>query len=72
MKESLVPDTNDQIVVYCAAGPRSILAADQLQKMGYKNVLALQGGLSQWKDQGFDTIINDKSFTEMWNLLDSN
>lgn len=52
-------------MVYCAAGPRSILAADQLQKMGYKNVLSLQGGLSQWKDQGFDTVINEQTFTEI-------
>jgi rhodanese-related sulfurtransferase len=40
---------NDEIVVYCASGARSMLAADSLTKMGYKNVSSLQGGIANWK-----------------------
>ncbi|KAI8913342.1 Rhodanese-like domain-containing protein [Gorgonomyces haynaldii] len=47
--EQLVPDAYDEIVVYCASGKRSVLAADALNKMGYKNVFSLQGGIGQWK-----------------------
>jgi rhodanese-related sulfurtransferase len=36
-------EVNDTVVLYCAGGFRSLLAADTLQKMGYKNVYSLQG-----------------------------
>ncbi|KAI8818627.1 Rhodanese-like domain-containing protein [Fimicolochytrium jonesii] len=50
--ESLVPNTEDSIVVYCASGYRSILAADALKNMGYKKVYSLKGGISAWKGAG--------------------
>ncbi|KAJ3287361.1 hypothetical protein HDU79_005741 [Rhizoclosmatium sp. JEL0117] len=50
--EHYVPDTHDDIVLYCAGGVRSILAADTLQKMGYKNVHSLVGGFGAWKSAG--------------------
>src|SRR5580704_15142751 len=37
--ESLVPDVDSEIVLYCGGGFRSALAADNLQKMGYSNVI---------------------------------
>jgi rhodanese-related sulfurtransferase len=45
--ESLVPDKNQPIVLYCGGGYRSALAADALQKMGYTSVASLAGG---WRD----------------------
>lgn len=51
-QESVVPNVFDPIVVYCAAGPRSVLVSDVLQKMGYKSVRYLEGGIKGWKDFG--------------------
>ncbi len=42
--ESKVPDKNTPLVLYCGGGFRSALAADALQKMGYSNVISLDGG----------------------------
>ena len=46
--ERSIPDTSTRIVLYCAGGYRSALAADALQKMGYTNVLSLAGGWRAW------------------------
>jgi rhodanese-related sulfurtransferase len=51
--EQKVPDLNDPLVLYCGGGYRSALAADSLQKMGYKNVLSMDGGIRAWRDKGF-------------------
>ncbi len=48
--ESAVPDTEKEIVLYCGGGYRSALAADNLQKMGYKNVISMSGGWRGWKE----------------------
>lgn len=45
-----VPDKNREIVLYCGGGYRSALAADNLQKMGYRNVKSLKGGIRLWKE----------------------
>ncbi|KAJ3408885.1 hypothetical protein CcCBS67573_g08524 [Chytriomyces confervae] len=50
--ETYVPDTHDDIVLYCAGGVRSILAAESLKRMGYKNVSSLAGGIGAWKSAG--------------------
>ncbi|MDB6054638.1 MAG: Rhodanese-like protein [Verrucomicrobiales bacterium] len=42
--ENTFSDKNKTLVMYCGGGYRSILTADVAQKMGYKNVLSLQGG----------------------------
>lgn len=42
--EAAVPEKNSTLVLYCGGGYRSALAADALQKMGYSNVLSLDGG----------------------------
>ena len=42
--ETAVPDKNARLVLYCGGGFRSALATDNLQKMGYKNVISLDGG----------------------------
>jgi len=50
--EVRVPDLNTSIVLYCGGGFRSALAADNLQKMGYRNVLSMAGGIRDWREQG--------------------
>jgi molybdopterin/thiamine biosynthesis adenylyltransferase/rhodanese-related sulfurtransferase len=47
-----LPDPSAEIVIYCAAGHRSALAALALQQMGYANVSSLRGGFTQWKSDG--------------------
>lgn len=42
--ESLYPDSNTEIIMYCGGGYRSALTADAAQRMGYKNVYSLKGG----------------------------
>ena len=41
------------MVLYCGGGFRSALAADNLQKMGYTNVLSMDGGIRGWREKGF-------------------
>lgn len=42
--EETFPDKHTKVVLYCGGGYRSALATDNLQKMGYKNVISLDGG----------------------------
>jgi rhodanese-related sulfurtransferase len=42
--ETAIPDKNARLVLYCGGGYRSALAVDNLQKMGYTNLLSLDGG----------------------------
>jgi shikimate kinase/rhodanese-related sulfurtransferase len=51
--EQRVPDTTTPLVLYCGGGFRSALAADNLQKMGYTNVLSMDGGVRGWREKGF-------------------
>lgn len=44
------PDKNTELILYCGGGFRSALAADILQKMGYKNVWSMAGGWKAWRD----------------------
>ena len=50
--ESAVPDTYVKIILYCAAGFRSVLSAFNLQKMGYKDVYSMREGISGWAKKG--------------------
>ena len=51
--ESRIADHDAEIVLYCGGGFRSALAADNLQKMGYTNVISMDGGYRAWKESGF-------------------
>lgn len=51
--EALIPDAGTELVLYCGGGYRSALAADALQKMGYGNVISMDGGFRGWKDAGY-------------------
>jgi adenylyltransferase/sulfurtransferase len=52
--ETLLPDKEASIVVYCAAGVRSILAAKTLREMGYKQVASMREGIEGWKKAGYE------------------
>ena len=51
--ETIVPDFSQEIFLYCGGGFRSALAADNLQKMGYKNVVSVDGGWRSWTDANY-------------------
>jgi rhodanese-related sulfurtransferase len=51
--ENLIPDQKAPIVLYCGGGYRSALAADNLQKMGYTNVISMDGGIRAWREAGY-------------------
>jgi rhodanese-related sulfurtransferase len=53
--EAKVPDPGTPVVLYCGGGFRSALAADALQKMGYTNVVSMDGGWSGWVKAGNPT-----------------
>ena len=51
--EQRFPDAAAEIVLYCGGGFRSALAADNLQKMGYTNVISMDGGVRGWREKGY-------------------
>ena len=53
--ERMFPDLDAEIVLYCGGGYRSALAADALQKMGYRRVLSMDGGWRRWRALGLPT-----------------
>ena len=50
--EKLVPDKGTELILYCGGGYRSALAADNLQRMGYRNVFSMAGGWKAWQEAG--------------------
>lgn len=50
-----IPNKDAELILYCGGGYRSALAADNLQKMGYTNVLSMAGGWTAWKEAGAPT-----------------
>ncbi|MBZ5623684.1 MAG: sulfurtransferase [Acidobacteriia bacterium] len=50
--ETRVPDKAATLVLYCGGGYRSALVADNLQKMGYRNAISLDGGWRALKESG--------------------
>ena len=51
--EQKVPDLDTEMVLYCGGGFRSALAADNLQKMGYTNVISMDGGVRGWREKNY-------------------
>ena len=49
--EKLLPDYDAEIVLYCGGGYRSALAAVNAQKMGYKKILSMAGGIRAWREK---------------------
>ena len=54
--EMRVPDLNTEMILYCGGGFRSALAADNLQKMGYTNVISMDGGIRDWRERGYPLV----------------
>lgn len=50
--EAAIPDKDAEIILYCGGGFRSALSADNLQKMGYRNVVSMDGGWRSWTEAG--------------------
>ncbi len=51
--EEKIPDLNQMIITHCGGGGRSALAAENLQKMGYKNVRSMAGGFNGLESRWF-------------------
>lgn len=51
--EAKYPALDTELVLYCGGGFRSALAADNLQKMGYTNVISMDGGIREWREKAF-------------------
>ena len=54
--EQAIPDPAAEVILYCGGGYRSALAADNLQQMGYTNVISMDGGIRGWREAGFDVV----------------
>ena len=48
-----VPEKDAEIVLYCGGGYRSALSGDNLQRMGYTNVLSMAGGIRAWREANY-------------------
>ena len=57
--EANAPDREEEIILYCAGGIRSILGCKSLQDMGYKKVFSLKGGIGDWINAEFPLVSND-------------
>jgi rhodanese-related sulfurtransferase len=51
--EQRIPDLNAPMVLYCGGGFRSALTADNLQRMGYTNVVSMDGGIRGWREKAY-------------------
>ncbi len=56
--ESVIPERDKKIVLYCGGGFRSALAAQSIQKMGYTNVISMDGGFRGWREARLPTTSN--------------
>jgi rhodanese-related sulfurtransferase len=54
--EARVPELTTPMVLYCGGGFRSALAADNLQKMGYRAVISMDGGIREWREKGYPLV----------------
>ena len=55
--EQVAPDREQPVVLYCSGGSRSAFAAQTLEELGYDNVFSLAGGYTDWKRNGFPTVL---------------
>src|SRR5437763_17143322 len=51
--ETRVPDEKTPMILYCGGGFRSAMAAENLQKMGYTNVLSMDAGVREWREKKY-------------------
>lgn len=55
--EKSIPNKDAEIVLYCGGGFRSVLSAYNLQKMGYTNVISMDGGVRDWLNSGYQLVL---------------
>jgi len=56
--EGVVPDRSTPVIIYCASGNRSAYAARTLaQELGYENARSMTGGITLWKDRGYEVVV---------------
>ena len=55
--ESIVPDYNTPLTLYCAGGVRSLRAGKTLKALGYTDVISMAGGINAWKQAGFECVL---------------
>ena len=55
--EKAIPNKNAEIILYCGGGFRSILAGYNIQKMGYTNVISMDGGVRDWLGSGHKLVL---------------
>src|SRR5260221_4562627 len=61
--EEKVPDHKTPVILQCASGTRSLLAARTLHELGYENIYNMTGGFNSWKDRGLPWVA-DRQFTQ--------
>ncbi len=68
-------DKNKELIVYCSVGYRSEKIGEKLEKMGFKNVKNLRGGIFDWKNKGYpvvniqgDTTNKVHAFDKQWGI----
>jgi len=53
--DAAVPDRKQRVILYCASGQRSALAAHTLMtELGFEDVVSMTGGITLWKDRGYE------------------
>src|SRR5213076_2030923 len=52
--DAAVPDRKQRVILYCASGQRSALAAHTLTDLGFEDVVSMTGGITLWKDRGYE------------------
>lgn len=57
--ETAFPDKATPLVLQCGGGFRSALSADNLARMGYTNVVSLDGGIRDWKERGLPLVTGE-------------
>ncbi len=60
--ETLLPDRNFPVVIYCAGGIRSLAAAKLMREKGYTNVFSMAKGINGWKEAGYE-VVSDSELT---------
>ena len=51
--ETVIPNKQTEIILYCGGGYRSALAAHSLRQVGYSNAVSMMGGIKAWRDAGY-------------------
>lgn len=59
--ERIIPDKEQELILYCGGGYRSALACESLQKMGYTHTFSLQGGVRGWKELGHKIVATEEN-----------